>query len=86
MIQLAERIDQSELIDDRKSNGKPFLVTLLEFICASHHRQGHVAKRDMVKKLIENPDLNVNNKRMVRLEVKTIKKLEFCRKIWKLYS
>jgi len=61
-------------------------VTLLEFICAAHHRQGHTAKRDMVKKLIESPDLNANNKRNTKLEIKNVKKLEFCRKLWRLYS
>ena len=61
-------------------------VSLLEFIAASHHRQGHVAKRDAVKKIIENPDLNANNKHTVKLEIKTNKKLDFFRKIWRLYS
>ena len=61
-------------------------VSLLEFICAAHHRQGQTAKRDMVKKLIGLPNLNQHNDRKYKLEIKTQKKLQFLRKLWRLYA
>jgi hypothetical protein len=60
-------------------------VSLLEFICAAHHRQGQTEKRDLVKKLIGQPNLNQHNSRKLKLEIKTKKKLKFLRKLWRLH-
>ena len=60
-------------------------VTLLEFICAAHHRQGQTVKRDLVKKIIGQPNMNQHNPPKYKLEVKTQKKLKFLRKLWRLY-
>ena len=90
-------------------------VSLLEFICAEHHRQGRVqnkiystqnfylwfwnfqrwnstlwkgqiVKRDLVKKLIEQADYNQHNHHKYKLEFNAQKKLQFLRKLWRLYA